>query len=232
MTTTASQTQTRRTLANCPAVIFIAYTVGADAEPRGYSDWLRRIDNPFFNAIPGVRCYANWRVDTVLSGGPLAWDYFDFQGLAAEDDLERVWFNADLDGFRREWIRLWGYGRPTPLPVHAHAYLMRPTAPLPEPATGHLRLVAGTGAPPAGVPVLRVDGVLSKHFAAGAGEGAGRGAWCRPVGGDNPLGLDWMALCYGDDATGLAGAPPPAEGDTVDLLASLIAEPDPEAAAS
>jgi hypothetical protein len=232
MTSSSPRSAPRRTLANCPAVIFIAYTVGADAEPRGYSDWLRRIDNPFFNAIPGVRCYANWRVDTVTAGGPLAWDYFDFQGLAAEGDLERVWFNADLDGFRREWIRLWGYGRPTPLPVHAHAYLMRPTAPLPEPATGLLRLVAGTGAPPAGVPALRVDGVLSKHFAAGAGAAGAGAAWCRPVGDDNPLGLDWMALRYGDATAALTDAPPPAAGGGLDLVASLIAEPDPESAPS
>ena len=217
-----------RTVANCPLVIFIAYTVGADAEPRGYSDWLRRIDNPFFNAIPGVRCYANWRVDTVLSGEPPAWDYFDFQGLAAEDDLERVWFNADLDGFRREWLRLWGYGRPTPLPVFAHAYLMRPTAPLPQPATGLLRLVGGTGAAPAGVPVLRVDGVLSKHFAAGGATTGEAGAWCRPASEGNPLGLDWLALAYGDAAAPLAGAAAPAAGGSLDLVARLIAEPDPE----
>lgn len=215
----------RRILADCPAVIFIAYTVGPDAETRGYSDWLVRVDNPFFNAIPGVRCYANWRVGEVLSGGPLDWDYFDFQGIASEDMLESVWFNPDLDGFRREWIRLWGYGRPQPLPVHAHAYLMRPVFHSTRPATGHLRIVGGRGAPPAtGDAVFRVDSVLAKHFSPAATEGAD---WCRPAGENNPLGLDWLALTYGDDAAGLSAGPPPAASGAVDLVARLIAEPSP-----
>lgn len=54
-----------RKLENCPLVIFIAYTVPARAEPEGYSDWLRRVDMPFFNAIPGTHHYANWRLRDV-----------------------------------------------------------------------------------------------------------------------------------------------------------------------
>lgn len=92
----------QRLLENCPAVIFIAYTVPQTAIAGGYADWLVTVDNPFFNAIPGTLHYANWRVEQARAGGPLAWDWFDFQGLAAEDDLEKVWFNPDLDAFRAE----------------------------------------------------------------------------------------------------------------------------------
>jgi hypothetical protein len=95
-----------RLLADCPAVIFIAYTVPAEAVARGYADWLVRVDNPFFNAVPGTHHYANWRVERALGGTAPVWDWFDFQGLAAEADLERVWFDPGLDGFRREWLRL------------------------------------------------------------------------------------------------------------------------------
>ena len=55
-----------RSLTGCQEVIFIAYCLPGDAEGRGYADWLRRVDMPFFNAIPGVHHYANWRVSEVL----------------------------------------------------------------------------------------------------------------------------------------------------------------------
>ncbi|MDO9526455.1 MAG: hypothetical protein Q7J57_13120 [Gemmobacter sp.] len=215
-----------RRISECPVVIFIAYTVGADAEPRGYSDWLVAVDNPFFNTIPGTRCYANWRVGKVLSGGPLDWDYFDFQGLESEADLEKVWFNPDLDAFRAEWLRLWGYGRPKALDVHRHAYVMRPVTPFPTgPVTGHLRITAGTGTPPEGAMVFRVDGVLRKHFATGGGPTEG---WHSPALQGNPLGVDWMALSYGETEGAVAEAPSVVQNGAVDLTACLIAEPSAE----
>ena len=114
-----------RTLASCPQVIFIVYCLGADAEGRGYAPWLREVDMPFFNAIPGVRHYANWRLSGMLEGAPPVWDWFDFQGLSSEDVLEGVWFHPDLDEFRTNWVKLWGYGMTDPPPVLRHAYLMR-----------------------------------------------------------------------------------------------------------
>jgi hypothetical protein len=212
-----------RTLANSPTVIFIVYTVSEDAEQRGYSDWLRQVDNPFFNSIPGVRCYANWRVDRVVTGGPLAWDYFDFQGLSSNDDLESVWFNPDLDAFRREWLRLWGYGRPEPLPIHRHAYLMRPVGEASGLPTSHARIVAGSSSPPVdGNIVFRVEAVLSKHFVEG---NEPRADWCRPANEINPLGLDWLSLSYEDGRRDPGFAEKPAPEGTVELLASLIAAP-------
>ena len=73
-----------RRLSSCQQMVFIAYSVPADAEHRGYSDWLRRIDNPFFNAVQGMGHYANWR----LTGpAPFPWDYFDYMAIARTGDL-------------------------------------------------------------------------------------------------------------------------------------------------
>lgn len=212
-----------RTLANCPSVIFIAYGVNEGAEERGYSDWLRRVDNPFFNAIPGVRHYANWRVQSVFKGAPMDWDYFDFQGLTAEEALEPVWFNPDLDGFRREWIRLWGYGRPQPLPVHAHSYVMRPVSRSGAAETGLARIIGGKGEPVVeGDLVYRVEGVLSKHFAAG---GAPKDKpWLSPASEDNPLGLDWITVRYGKTEEELRTMVAPDSAE-IDMIAGLIASP-------
>jgi hypothetical protein len=208
-----------RTLANCPAMIFIAYTVPGDAEARGYSPWLVTVDNPFFNAIPGTRHYANWRVAGMVQGAMPVWDYIDFQGLASRDDLERVWFNPDLDAFRAEWLRLWGYGARNPDPVLRHSYLTRLVFARPGLEPGpHLTLRAGRGPVPEGVAadlVFVVEGVLKKHF----GMGGGRpDDWLTPADQGNPLGFDWLAVTYGDSA---AAAP----GELV-LRADLIAEPD------
>lgn len=192
-----ANTAIARTVGNSPLVIFIVYTVGKDAEERGYSDWLVKVDNPFFNAIPGVRRYENWVVGEVTAGGPLQWDYFDFQGIESDDALEAVWFNPDLDDFRKEWIRLWGYGRPDPTPILRHAYVMRPIVPISEDAEKpHLVLSAGRGTPPRQADgVFQVESVLAKHFATGGGRGQG---WLSPASQGNPLGLDWLALFYGD----------------------------------
>ncbi len=203
-----------RLLADCPVMIFIAYTVGAGAVARGYEPWLVKTDNPFFNAIPGVHHYANWIVDDVSRGGPLSWTYFDFQGLAQESDLERVWFNPDLDGFRTEWIRLWGYGRQDPPPVLRHAYLCRRTTRGPATPREKLRLSGGQGVPPAGGDLtFEVTRVLAKHFA-----GVGAAKWNWPVAEGNPLGLEWLSVDYAPDA-------PEASGAELVLSAELIAAP-------
>lgn len=209
-----------RTLANCPAMIFIAYTVPADAEARGYSPWLVEVDNPFFNAIPGTRHYANWRVERMERGAAPVWDYLDFQGLQSREDLERVWFNPDLDGFRAEWLRLWGYGARNPDPVLRHSYLMRRVHARPGAVPGPvLDLRGGRGAPPAGLDadiVFVLEGCLKKHFSA---PGAPRpDDWLMPAAAGNPLGLDWLAVTYGP-------ARDAGPGDRV-MQARLIAEPD------
>lgn len=211
---------TLRTVGNSPLVIFIVYTVGQDAEERGYSDWLVRIDNPFFNAIPCIRRYENWRVTDVQAGGPLEWDYFDFQGIDSEESLESVWFNPDLDAFRTEWIRLWGYGRPDPQPIHRHAYVMRPVVPLkPGVESGFLQMSAGTGEPPSsGDGVFRVERVLSKHFATG---GARSDTWVQPASKGNPLGLDWLSLTYSEKP--ISQADMADKHGTTSLTARLIA---------
>lgn len=207
-----------RRLADCPLVIFIAYSVGAEAEAGGYVDWLRRVDMPFFNAIPGTLHYANWRLTEVLKGAAPAWDWFDFQGLAGADDLERVWFHPDLDAFRSNWIKLWGYGAAAPPPVLRHAYTMRPVGPVRAGAGARsATLSGGRGAlpePGAADLLFAVDGTLHKHF-------GGRDEtkpWLSPAATFNPLELDWIAVDWGE------ADPHPAA--TFAARAALLAAPD------
>jgi hypothetical protein len=209
-----------RALEGCPEVIFIAYCLPADAEGRGYADWLRRIDMPFFNAIPGVHHYANWRLSEVLCGEPPIWDWFDFQGLSAGDQLERVWFNPDLDEFRANWVKLWGYGHADPPPVLRHAYLMRLLSSRPPAAPWSEAIVAGgCGEPPPDRQdalgyVWRVHTTLHRHF---TGRDPSQ-SWQTPSAQFNPLGLDWIACVAAD-----AELPP---GSSFAARVRVVAAPD------
>lgn len=207
-----------RRLDDCPLVIFIAYSVGAEAEAGGYVDWLRRVDMPFFNAIPGTRHYANWRLTEILKGEAPAWDWFDFQGLDSAGDLERMWFHPDLDAFRTNWIKLWGYGAAAPPPVLRHAYTMRPVGPA-RPGGGArvATLSGGAGACPASGTadlLFAVEGTLHKHF---GGRDENR-PWLTPAADFNPLELSWIAVSWG-----IAEPHPEA---SFAARASLLAAPD------
>jgi hypothetical protein len=191
-----------RSLAGCPEVIFIVYCLPADAEGRGYADWLYRVDMPFFNAIPGVHHYANWRIADVLRGERPLWDWFDFQGLVSGTALESVWFNPDLDEFRANWVKLWGYGHADPPPVLRHAYLMRSmTARPPDRPWSEALLAGGQGDAPTLAPgsagfTWQIHTTLHKHF---IGRDPTR-PWQTPSDAFNPLGLDWI-VCLAPDAS-------------------------------
>ena len=211
---------TSRPLADSPAVLLIVYSPGPGAEAAGYEAWLREIDNPFFNAIPGVHHYANWKIERVLHGAAPGYDWFDFQGLVQEADLERVWFNPDLDHFRTEWIRLWGYA-PSPHPAQRYAFLMEPVGPARGVAQPWLRLTAGTGEPPLDEDrSWRVTEAISKHFATGATSTD----WRAPIAANNELGFDWLSITYAAEEESLVKSYV-AGSEVLAVTARLVAAP-------
>lgn len=201
-----------RRIEDSPYVILIVYTTSDDAAARGYEPWLIETDNPFFNAIPGVLCYQNWKVE----GAPtLPYTYFDLQGLNTEADLERVWFNSALDEFRKNWIKLWGYGRAPPQPVHLHAYGMRPVFISHRPAQATAAIRLGNGTPPSDADLVwRIDDVIRKHFATSDSDRR----WHWPAHESNPLGRDWLALRYGNAPS--LSIPPAIDAYTGRLIAT------------
>ena len=42
-------------------ILFFGLHTREDSNARGYEAWLQEIDNPFFNDIPGIRHYTNWK---------------------------------------------------------------------------------------------------------------------------------------------------------------------------
>ena len=88
------------------AMLLLTYRLGDHVDEREYEQWLRDVDNPFFNAVPGVERYANWKVlDEKL--GHVAFTHYD---LLEIDDLaawEKVWGNEELQAFAKAWTDRW-----------------------------------------------------------------------------------------------------------------------------
>jgi hypothetical protein len=135
-------------------MVLISYAVRADAAARGYDDWLRRVDNPFFNAAPQIAHYANWEV----TGGanPFAPNtHFDFVGMKSLDDLDAVWNDPQLNAFRLEWRKLWGLAEANPA-ARIETCLCQRGARAPMRWTDRLALLPDAGEAPAGWETWRV----------------------------------------------------------------------------
>lgn len=91
----------------------LTYTPRADSAVRGYEDWLRAVDNPFFNGIPGIARYENWKVHSTILGS-FPFTYFDLMYIESREAIQQVWTNPDLLEFAADWTRQWGIvGDPT-----------------------------------------------------------------------------------------------------------------------
>lgn len=201
-------------------MVFIPYAPGPLSAP-AYEDWLRRIDNPFFNSRPGIADYANWKV--VESTAPLSFTHFDFLGLTGAAALETVWFDGMLDEFRQGWVQKWGYGAGAPNPTSHYAYLLEEPRPPRLPAVLQA-VVVGWSAAPATVHAENwtTTAVLRKHWAIGrAPDGA---SWRLPPAPLNPLALHALSLLPVSNPARWREVLPPA-APCFALLAELIASP-------
>lgn len=87
-------------------MIVLTYVIREDAERRGYHSWLRQIDTPFFNSVPVVGLYENWKVAQPQSDLP--WTHFDFLNPAKGVAPEAVFQHPNIVEFAANWSRLWG----------------------------------------------------------------------------------------------------------------------------
>jgi hypothetical protein len=99
-------------------LILLVYTPREDSNARGYEAWLQEIDNPFFNDIPGIRHYTNWKT-TSAADCAFPYSHFDFMFLDSPDCKDAVWGNQDLMAFAQGWTDQWGrYPDATPENMH------------------------------------------------------------------------------------------------------------------
>jgi len=106
------------------AMILLSYTPRPGIDNEEYEAWLRAVDNPFFNGVPGITRYTNWKITD--AGAPVPFSHFDFMGLDSVEAATSVWQRQDVKDFTAEWRRLWGMGpEATDLSVNAHVYLFQ-----------------------------------------------------------------------------------------------------------
>lgn len=102
------------------SMIFLPYTPRDGALADGYEDWLRDVDNPFFNSRPAVSHYTNWKVSAAVAGD-VWFSHFDF--LVYEGSAEAVWSDPPLADFAARWVQRWGKEPSNPdVSVNYHAY--------------------------------------------------------------------------------------------------------------
>ena len=87
-------------------VYFLAYTPREDSNSRGYENWLREVDNPFFNSIPAIVHYTNWKI-TSPTDCAFPFAYFDLMYVEDKNDVEGVWGNPDVTAFAQGWVEKW-----------------------------------------------------------------------------------------------------------------------------
>ena len=92
------------------AMVFLVYTPRADSAGRGYEDFLRGVDNPFFNAQPGIQHYSNWKLLEGAARNP-GFSHFDFMLLDERAAPQAVFGSQVVQKFTAEWTAQWGARR-------------------------------------------------------------------------------------------------------------------------
>jgi hypothetical protein len=129
--------------AESDTMILLTYTPRADSVARGYEDWLRRVDNPFFNGVPGIVRYMNWKVVRQAGAAP-GFGWFDFMLIENAVAADLIWKNPDVVKFTAGWRELWGLGpQADDLSINAHVYLAQRHGPRRAPIGERIVLIAG-----------------------------------------------------------------------------------------
>lgn len=88
-------------------MLFLPHSPRAGAVEDGFEQWLRDIDSPVINGLPGVVNYSGWRVDKALQGSP-TFTNFDLMYVAGLDGFDQVYGDPAMLAHEKRWIELWG----------------------------------------------------------------------------------------------------------------------------
>lgn len=94
-------------------LLFLTYIPRADVDERGYEPWVRDIDNAFFNAVPGIAHYSNWKVAQPLLGRT-EFSHFDLLFLEKPDGFAEVFGREEVSQFAHAWVDRWGAAPESP----------------------------------------------------------------------------------------------------------------------
>lgn len=108
-------------------MFFLPYIPRADSDARGYDQWIRDVDNPFFNGVDGIELYINWKVGRVLKGS-LDFTHADFMYVDPAKEAH-IWSNQTVAEFAQGWTDSWGKDpKNEDLSVNYHVYRLEQEA--------------------------------------------------------------------------------------------------------
>jgi len=146
-------------------MILITYRIRQGAEADGYDEWLRTVDNPFFNRFKAIAHYTNWKV--AASTSPVPFTHVDFLVIDNVEDLEMLWFNPDLDTFRKKWVEMWGITPPDRINSNCHLCVEEEGG-IGLPKNNHVLLLPAPANPvPDGASLWSVRELVRKHYVLG-----------------------------------------------------------------
>ena len=88
------------------AMLLLTYNLGDHVDHQEYEQWLREVDNPFFNKVPGVKRYANWKV-LGEKLGTVAFTHYDLLELDDLDAWERGLRESKATEICPGWTKRW-----------------------------------------------------------------------------------------------------------------------------
>jgi len=88
-------------------VLLLTYTPRADVDLAEYHDWLREVDNPFFNGRPTVKRYVNYRIAASVQGDE-DFTHFDLLEIEGDGGPDSIFGYEIIAAFARDWVRKWG----------------------------------------------------------------------------------------------------------------------------
>ena len=103
----------------------LTYTPRADAQAHGYEDWLREIDNPFFNSdeVPELISSSNWLRTRDLVGTEW-WTDFDLMFIDGPDGFDKLLANPKSAAFATNWATAWGNRPADGIPANFEAHIL------------------------------------------------------------------------------------------------------------
>ncbi len=199
-------------------MILITYRIRQGAEADGYDEWLRTVDNPFFNSFKAISHYTNWKV--VASASSIQFSHVDFLVLDHVEDLEMLWFDPDLNTFRKKWGEMWGVTPPDRVNSNCHLCVEEEGG-AGVPKKNHVLFLPAPASPvPDGASLWSVRELVRKHYVVGLSD-----SW-RTDALDEAF-YRGFYLRYSDETIGIAGLGHYAsQGPGSALSCELIASPD------
>lgn len=87
--------------------LLLTYTPRRGTILEDYHQWLREVDNPFFNSRPTVHKYVNYRISGPVQGNE-NFTHFDILEIEGEGGPNSVLGDEQIAAFARDWVRKWG----------------------------------------------------------------------------------------------------------------------------